>query len=332
MIRNIILLLSLAIFMLSCSFASLDCYTVVPVRERYIGYTSTGEPKYAVYVEYNDEIIFISDINREEYENDSLLVVEPSYQIFAKRQLITKSQNSFNESWILGILLFFSLLGLASFLYNLSQVIFDLFSSVLRLVKSKKDLYKRKNIELEDAIVTGETVKADDAVEVLICGKKILLDRFNLRDNSLCFKDEHEKYKRANYGHLFTCANAQLVLDKHNKRLFSAEEYCAIDELPKRWDDELIGLWISFPTPLEAVIDVFFPANGRGHFMSFCKNNISGYYWSNTQIGKYVLSYNFDEGRCDPIWAVTFNEALSIRGVRDVIEGGVDVDRLHNKE
>ena len=328
MIRNIIILFSLAILMLSCSFASLDCYTLVPVRERYIGYTSTEKPKYAAYVEYNDEVIFISDIDKEEYEKDSLLVVEPLYQIFAKRQLITKSQNSFNESWILGIVLFFSLWGLANFFYNLSQVIGDLFFSVLRLIKKKKDLYKRKNIELE------ETVEADDAVEVLVCGKKILLDRFNLREDSLCFKDEHAKYKQSNFGHLFTCENAQLVLDKYGKRLFTTEEYIAISELPCRWDDELMGLWITFPTPMEAVVDVFFPTDGRGIYSSFLSHNSNGYYWSCTKIGTYVLSFSFCDTFTNPIDHGNKGEAMSVRGVRDVDdlnEAALEFERNYKK-
>lgn len=53
-----------------------------------------------------------------------------------------------------------------------------------------------------------------DAEHVLILGKPLWIDRQNLRDKTLCKRDENGNYRAPNGDHHFTFDNAQLAAKK----------------------------------------------------------------------------------------------------------------------
>jgi hypothetical protein len=101
------------------------------------------------------------------------------------------------------------------------------------------------------------------AARVFIAGKPVLLDLHNLKDESLCMHDAADgSYETKDGEQHFTYDNASLVAEKQGKRLFTPAESDFILQLPRRWDNERRGTWVTFDLVEGGTKELFFEAAG----------------------------------------------------------------------
>ena len=190
---------------------------------------------------------------------------------------------------------------------------------------------KSKHVEAEKAgaeliiMFCSKETKAQpgkDAVHVLIDGKPLWLDIKNLRDKKLARRNDNGSYKSNDGEQHFTWENAQEAARKQGKRLITVKEFKYIGCLPRQWDDESNGYWITFKKVGGSTVDVFFPAagyrdNGNGEWYGGGCN--VGNYWSGSAKGLYKYELHFNRGYVFPTRYNSCLYGFSVRCVQDKV-------------
>ena len=150
------------------------------------------------------------------------------------------------------------------------------------LANEQKNADAREALESELNFLLAPERSRKDAELVLICGYPMWIDKNNLRDKTLCKRSDGGEYKSMNGEQYFTWDNAMKAAEKQGKRLMTDDEHDFIAELPRRWDGDKKGYWITFDKVAGGTVDIFFPAAGYRNYSTGAISNQggNGYYWS----------------------------------------------------
>lgn len=167
-----------------------------------------------------------------------------------------------------------------------------------------------------------------DYVTVVLAGKTLQIDLYNLKDDALAKRDISGQHE-FNGQHFFFFDEANAAAAKVGKRLMTKAELDAISACEHYWDASLMALVFKVPTPKGTTANV--PIHAVGFILNgdeFLKDDNIGYYWSSEKsqsswawvmiVSDKIFSTDQSSNVLTDVGAVPIDNGLSIRCVKDV--------------